>query len=98
MDEDAAQSGNEFTERVSAKAQEEAAGCIWISGQIEAELSEMEPEDRADFEDPGLEEPGLNKLLAPPTPCSAFRPTSRQGRRKSEPDRACRRQGPTSCW
>ena len=63
VDEDAAQSGNEFTERVSAKAQEEAAGCIWISGQIEAELSEMEPEDRADFlEDLGLEEPGLNKL------------------------------------
>ena len=63
VDEDAAQSGNEFTERVNAKAQEEAAGCIWISGQIEAELSEMEPEDRADFlEDLGLEEPGLNKL------------------------------------
>jgi GTP-binding protein YchF len=63
VDEEAAQDGNAFTALVAARAQEEDAGCIWISGQIEAELSEIEPEDRGDFlEDLGLEEPGLNKL------------------------------------
>lgn len=63
VSEEAAQSGNAFTERVVTHAQDENAGCIWISGQIEAELSEIDPEDRADFlEDLGLEEPGLNKL------------------------------------
>ena len=63
VDEGSAQDGNDFTERVAILAQEEGAGCIWISGQIEAELSEMDPEDRGDFlEDLGLEEAGLNKL------------------------------------
>ena len=34
-----------------------------ISGQIEAELSEMDPEDRGEFlADLGLDAPGLNKL------------------------------------
>jgi GTP-binding protein YchF len=63
VDEDSAQDGNDFTKTVATLAQEEGAGCIWISGQIEAELSEMDPEDRGDFlEDLGLEEAGLNKL------------------------------------
>ena len=63
VDEGSAQDGNDFTARVATLAQEEGAGCIWISGQIEAELSEMDPEDRGDFlEDLGLEEAGLNKL------------------------------------
>lgn len=63
VDESSAQDGNDFTKTVATLAQEEGAGCIWISGQIEAELSEMDPEDRGDFlEDLGLEEAGLNKL------------------------------------
>jgi GTP-binding protein YchF len=63
VDEASAQDGNAFTEKVAAIAKIEGAGCIWISGQIEAELSEMDPEDRGDFlADLGLTEAGLNKL------------------------------------
>ena len=63
VDEAGAVSGNNFSEIVAARAQSEGAGCVVISGQIEAELSEMDPEDRGDFlADMGLDAPGLNKL------------------------------------
>ena len=63
VDEDGAVSGNEFSETVAAHAASEGAGVVVISGQIEAELSEMDTEDRVEFlSDMGLDEPGLNKL------------------------------------
>ena len=63
VDEDAALEGNAQVEVVAAHAESEGAGCIWICGQIEAEVSELDEEDRAEFlNDLGLDEPGLNKL------------------------------------
>lgn len=45
-------------------AQEEGAGLISISGEIEAELAEMEPAERSGFlEDLGLSESGLERVI-----------------------------------
>ena len=41
----------QFTETVAAYAASEGAGCIVISGQIEAEVSELEDEERDEFLD-----------------------------------------------
>jgi len=63
VDEDAAAEGNEMVEAVRARAETEGAGCIHICGQIEAELSELDAEERVAFlSDLGLEEAGLNSL------------------------------------
>ncbi len=63
VDEEGAVAGNEFSQRVADHAAEEGAGHVVISGQIEAELSEMDDADRVEFlADMGLDEPGLNKL------------------------------------
>ena len=63
VDEEGAVAGNNFSETVAARAASEGAGHVIISGQIEAELSEMDTADRAEFlADLGLDEPGLNKL------------------------------------
>ena len=49
---------------VRALAAEEGAGCVVISGKVEAELSELPEADRAEFlQGLGLEEPGLNRLV-----------------------------------
>ncbi len=63
VDEGAAAAGNALTERVAKLAAEEGCGHVVISGQIEAEVSELDPEERDAFlADMGLTEPGLNKL------------------------------------
>ena len=63
VDEDSAVDGNGYTEKVAAYAANEGAGFIYISGQIEAEVSELEDEEKTEFlADLGLTEPGLNKL------------------------------------
>lgn len=63
VDESAAASGNEFVERVRAHAATEGAGCIHICAQIEAEVSELDEAERADFlSDLGLHESGLDRL------------------------------------
>ena len=55
--------GNSFVEIVRAQAAKEGAGVVIISAQVESELSELDPEERAAFlEDLGLTEPGLNRL------------------------------------
>jgi len=42
----------------------EGAGCVVLCGKLEAEIAELDPEDRAIFlEDVGLQEPGLNRLV-----------------------------------
>jgi len=54
---------NPAVQQVLARAAGEGAGVVVISGQVEAELAELEPEDRADFlQDMGLSEPGLHRL------------------------------------
>lgn len=63
VDEGSAVEGNQFTQTVSEHAATQGAGCIVISGQIEAEVSELDDEERDEFlDDLGLSEPGLNKL------------------------------------
>ena len=63
VDEDDAAEGNALVERVRAHAEGEEAGCIHICAQIEAEVSELDEEERADFlSDLGLTESGLDRL------------------------------------
>lgn len=63
VDEAGAAEGNAMVEKVRAHAATEGAGCIHICAQIEAEISELDAEERAEFlADIGLEEPGLNTL------------------------------------
>ena len=63
VDEDSAVGGNDFVKTVQAHADKEGAGLVWISGQIEAEVSELDDEEKVEFlADLGLTEPGLNKL------------------------------------
>ena len=63
VDEDSAVDGNDFVKTVQTHAESEGAGLVWISGQIEAEVSELDDEEKVEFlADLGLTEPGLNKL------------------------------------
>ncbi len=64
VDEDSAAEGNDYSQRVLDYAAEEGSQAVVISAQIEAEISQLENEERADFlETLGLEEPGLNRLI-----------------------------------
>lgn len=55
--------GNEHTARVQRWAAENDATAIVICAQAEAEIAELEPDDRAAFlEELGLDEPGLHTL------------------------------------
>ncbi len=63
VDEESAATGNAFANIVAEHAATENAGVVVISGQIEAELSELDDEERDAFlADLGLDAPGLNKL------------------------------------
>ena len=64
VDEDSAATGNGFSETVAKFAAERGAGCVVLSGAIEAEIAEMDDEgDRAMFlEELGLTESGLAKM------------------------------------
>jgi len=56
--------GDPLVQKVKDRALSEGAEVVVISGKIEAELSEMPDEERAEFlADLGLEEPGLNQLI-----------------------------------
>lgn len=64
VDEDSAATGNAYAQRVLDYATEEGAQAVVISAQIEAEISQLENEEQAEFlETLGLEEPGLNRLI-----------------------------------
>lgn len=64
VDEDSAAEGNEYSARVMEYAKAEGSGAVVISAAIEAEISQLEGEDQADFlETLGLEEPGLDRLI-----------------------------------
>jgi GTP-binding protein YchF len=55
--------GNDYSARLESWAEESAAGCLRICGQVEAELSELEDEEKAAFlEDMGVAETGLYRL------------------------------------
>ena len=63
VDEDGIDGSNDYVAAVRARAEAENAGVVIICGQVEAEISELDAEDKAAFlEDLGLEEPGLNRL------------------------------------
>lgn len=64
VDEGAAASGNEWTARIQAKAASEGARHVVISAAIEAELAQLDREERADYlATLDLEEPGLNRVI-----------------------------------
>lgn len=63
VDEDGV-NGNEYVERVRAHAQAEGAGVVVVCAAIEAEIAELDGEDKQAFlEDLGLEEPGLDRVI-----------------------------------
>lgn len=64
VDEESAATGNDYSQRVLDYAAEEGAQAVIISAQIEAEISQLDNEERDEFlETLGLEEPGLNRLI-----------------------------------
>ncbi len=64
VDEDSAAEGNAYSARVMEHAKAEGSGAVVISAAIEAEISQLEGEDQAEFlETLGLEEPGLDRLI-----------------------------------
>jgi hypothetical protein len=63
VDEGGLDGTNAFVAAVRARAEAENAGVVVICGQVEAEISELDDEDKSAFlSDLGLEEPGLNRL------------------------------------
>ena len=64
VNEDDLATGNDYVEQVKAIAADEGAEVVVISAQVESELVELPPEDRADFlESLGVEEGGLQSLI-----------------------------------
>ena len=64
VDEAAVVSGNEYTAVVEKRAAEEGSEVVRICGAMEAEISQLEPDERKEFlAEMGLEEPGLNRLI-----------------------------------
>ncbi|MGB7406115.1 MAG: redox-regulated ATPase YchF [Pacificimonas sp.] len=62
--EDEAATGNKYSAAVAKKAEAEGAKSVVISAAIEAEISQMDPADRAEFlSDLGLEETGLTRII-----------------------------------
>ena len=63
VDEDGIDGDNDYVAAVRTRAESEGAGVVVICGQVEAEISELDEEDKLAFlEDLGLTEPGLNRL------------------------------------
>src|SRR5580698_8103308 len=64
VDEAAADRGNAHSLVVEARAARDNAKAVVISAQIESEIAQLAPEERAEFlETLGLAEPGLNRLI-----------------------------------
>ena len=56
--------GNDYSARLEEHAVKVGAATVRICGAVEAELSELDDEEKRDFlEDMGVEEPGLNRLI-----------------------------------
>ncbi len=64
VNEDDAATGNAFVDQVKTLADKENAGVVTISAAIEAEVSQLPPEDQGEFlESLGLGETGLNRVI-----------------------------------
>ena len=64
VSEDDLATGNAWVEQVRSIAAQEAAQVVVVSAQVESELIELSPEERADFlESLGVEEGGLKSLI-----------------------------------
>ncbi len=57
--------GNEYVRQLEVLALGDGDGVVIIAGSIEQELSQLDSEEQQEFlEDMGMEEPGLNRLIA----------------------------------
>jgi GTP-binding protein YchF len=57
--------GNEFVRTLERLAAEDGDSVVIIAGSIEQELSQLDAEEQQEYlEDMGMEEPGLNRLIA----------------------------------
>jgi len=64
VDEDGLQDGNTHSQALEEFAAKAGADTVRICGKVEAELSELEDDDKREFlADLGIEEPGLNRLI-----------------------------------
>jgi GTP-binding protein YchF len=64
VDEDALAAGNAHSAALESIASESGAEVVRICGKVEAELSELDDEDKREFlADLGIEEPGLDRLV-----------------------------------
>lgn len=65
VDESAIHTGNKYSEALKAAAATEGAGIVVMNNSIEAQITELETDDDKAlfFEEYGLEEPGLNRLI-----------------------------------
>ncbi len=64
VDEDSAATGNEFSKLIEEKAAAENAGAVVISAAIEAEVAQLDDEERQEFLDElGLSETGLGRII-----------------------------------
>jgi len=64
VDEAGIADGNEYTRLVEKRAAEEGSEVVRICGAMEAEIAQLEPEERTEFlAEIGLTEPGLNRLI-----------------------------------
>jgi GTP-binding protein YchF len=64
VDESGIATGNDWTAQVEKRAAEESSEVVRICGAMEAEIAQLEPEERQEFlAEIGIEEPGLNRLI-----------------------------------
>ncbi|MBL4756417.1 MAG: redox-regulated ATPase YchF [Rhizobiales bacterium] len=64
VEEDAAADGNEWSRKIEALAQSEGARAVVISADIEAELSQLDDDERTEYlETLGLQSAGLDRLI-----------------------------------
>ena len=64
VDEAGLEKGNAYSQALETFAQNQGAEVVRICGKTEAELSELEDDDKREFlADLGIEEPGLNRLI-----------------------------------
>ncbi|MBA5726263.1 redox-regulated ATPase YchF [Bombella favorum] len=65
VEEASASTGNVYSEQVRKRAEAEGAGAVIVSAAIEAEVSQLEAEERAEFLDGlGLKDSGLDRVIA----------------------------------
>lgn len=64
VDDSSAVEGNAYVQQVKDAIQDDTTDIIVIAGELEAEISELDADDRIEFlTDAGLKEPGVNKLV-----------------------------------